>query len=128
MSDHAGITSTTFEPQHLVHGNAHLLLSEKATIASGQTLTAGAILGKSSNGKHYLASANDLAGSPISDGRANPVAILAHDIDASAADQEAMTYTRGDFIAGACYHDDSLDAATVTAALRDLSIQLIAAE
>ncbi|MCF7978812.1 MAG: head decoration protein [Chromatiaceae bacterium] len=124
---HAAITSDAYAPQNLVHGNSHLLLSQQVTIAAGQTLTPGAILGKGGT-KHYLASANDLAGDPIADGRNAPLGILAHDVDASTADQPAMMYTRGDFIESACAADASLDTATVKAALKALNIYLIAAE
>lgn len=127
MTIHVSQSSDAYAPENLVHGNAHLLLSEQVTLAAGQTLTAGAILGKG-GGKHYLASDNDLAGAPIADGRNAPLGILAHDVDASAADQPALMYTRGDFIESTCAADDSLDAATVKAALKALNIYLIAAE
>ncbi|EIC23280.1 head decoration protein [Thiorhodovibrio frisius] len=128
MTIHVSQTSDAYAPQELVHGNTHMLLAEKVTVASGQTLTAGAILGKGAASKYYTASLNDLAGDPVADGRDDPVGILAHDVDASTADQSALMYTRGDFIEGACAADSSLNAATVKAALRALNIYLIAAE
>lgn len=127
MSDHVSYTSESYAPSGIVAGNTFLLLAEKLTIAAGQDLTAGAILGIGAASKAYLASANDLAGDPVADGRGTPYAILAHDTNA-VTDTTAMAYIRGDFIASACYHDDSLTAATVKAALRDLNIYLVPAE
>ena len=55
---------------------------EVATIAAGQNLPLGTVLGrKDSDGKHY---AIDPA---ASDGTENPVGVLAHAIDASQADR-----------------------------------------
>lgn len=62
------------------------------TIESGQDLSAGAVLGKiTASGKFVLSLA------AASDGSETPIAILAEDCDASAADVEATAYFSGDF-------------------------------
>jgi hypothetical protein len=62
---------------------------EKVTIASGQNLKAGAVLGKLTTGGKYTAV------TPATfDGAQTAVAILMADCDASSADQTAMVYVR----------------------------------
>lgn len=63
------------------------------TIASGQTLTRGAVLGLiTTSGKYTLATTS------ANDGSQSPIAILANDVDASGGDvTDALIYTSGEF-------------------------------
>jgi len=59
---------------------------ETVTIASGQNLAAGAVLGQTSGGKYVLALADS------EDGSQTPDAILAEACDASGGDKQAFVY------------------------------------
>lgn len=62
------------------------------TIASGQALQKGAVLGKvTADGKYKLSA------SAANDGSEVPDVILAEDIDASAGDAQAVVYFSGEF-------------------------------
>lgn len=67
-----------------------------------------------------------LAVAAATDGSHTPVAVLAADADATAADVDAMVYTRGDFNEDALVLGAGLTVAAVRDALRALGINLIA--
>lgn len=89
----ASFTSTSSAVENLLAGNAHLLVARKVTLASGQSLARGAVLGKITSGGKYVLSA-----SAASDGSQTPDLILAEACDASGGDKEALAYARGDFL------------------------------
>jgi hypothetical protein len=109
-----------FIPSNLIAGNAHLLLSQKITLAAGQNLTAGAVLGKITAGGKYV-----LSTSAAVDGSEAPDLILAEDCDASAGDREELAYSRGDFGDLALTVGAGHTVASITDALRSKGITII---
>lgn len=111
--------SETFTPDKLIAGE-YPLVTDQVTILSGQNLTRGAVLGKvTASGKHVIC---DSAGTD--DGRRTPVAVLAENCDASAADKVATIYLSGAFNEAAVTFGGTDTVATHRAALRDLNIYL----
>ena len=120
MSDYlASRTTETFSPDNLIAGPADLIVSRKVTIDAG-VLARGAVLGKITAGGKYILSA-----SAAVDGSQVPDAILAHAVDATAADQEAMVYMRGDFAEGALVLGAGHTADSIREGLRDKGITLV---
>ena len=117
----AGVTSTASPTaDNLIAGNEHLLTSRKVTLAAGQNLTRGALLGQVTTDCAYV-----LSLSAAADGSQVPVAVLAHDTDATSAAAETLIYERGDFNQSAITFGTAHTAATVRAGLRGLGISLI---
>jgi len=112
--------SAGYSPDALISRNGTLLVSETVTLASGQNLQRGALLGQITSGGKFV-----LSLSASSDGSQTPLAILAQDCDASAADAPALIYTRGDFQAHAVTLGASHTVASVKAGLADRGIFLI---
>lgn len=84
-------TEGTFTPDELIAGGI-TPPSLKVTVLTGQNLVRGSVLGKiTASGKYILSLSGAVDGSEV------PDVILAHDVDATAADQEAMAYTGGIF-------------------------------
>jgi hypothetical protein len=118
----ASFASTAYTPDKLIAGNAHLLVSRKVTLISGQNLVRGAVLGKiTASGKYNLS----LSGA--SDGSQTPDLILAEDCDASGGDKEALCYARGDFNETALTLGTAHTAASIREGLRAKGITLIPA-
>lgn len=116
----ASYKSDSWTPDGLIARNATLLISEPATLLSGQNLVRGALLGVvTASGKYVLSL------SAASDGSQTPVAVLANDCNASAADAPALIYTRGDFQAQSLVLGASHTLASVKAGLADRGIFLI---
>jgi len=95
-------------------------VSEKQTVLSGTgALTAGAVLAKDSGNSNKLVLVDDASGTASINA---PYAILAHDVDASAADAEAVVHLSGHFneLALTFGGDDTAD--DHRAALRGLGI------
>lgn len=113
-------TEGTYVPDALIAGNAHLLAGRKVTIISGQNLVRGTVLGKITSGGKYNKSL-----SAASDGSQTPDLILAEDCDASAGDQQALAYSRGDFNAGALTLGASHTVASITEGLRVKGIVIL---
>lgn len=93
-------TTETFVPDQLIAGNADLLQADAITLAAGQNLPRGAVLGKVTATGHYVLSAADDGADPpvaITDGSQTPDLILVEDTDASLQDTPALGYRRGDF-------------------------------
>lgn len=116
----ASYESTPFSQVELVAGNADLLVSRKVILAEGQNLTAGAVLGKITTGGKYA-----LSLSASSDGSQTPDAILAHAVDATAEDTEALVHVRGDFNEGALTIGTGHTADSIREGLRTKGITLI---
>lgn len=66
--------------------------TDTITVASGENLAAGAVLGKVTASGKYVLSDDGSA-----DGSETPVAILAEAVDASAGDKSGLIYLAGDF-------------------------------
>ncbi len=118
----AGGVTTAASPvyRELIAGNSELLVSRKGTLASGQVLARGALLGRiTASGKLVLSTA------AATDGSQAPVAVLAHDTDASVADAETLFYERGDFNQAAMTFGAGHTPDSVRAGLRTLGITLI---
>lgn len=106
----------TYTPDNLLTGHFPVV-TESAIIATGQDLTRGAVLGKvTASGKYILSLA------AAGDGSEDPVAILAEDVDATAADKEVTIYKTGGFNQRALSLGAGHTVATVKAALEPLSI------
>ena len=112
-------TEGSLSHDKLIAGNAHLLVSRKVTIKSGQNVVRGAVLGKDGDGKYLLS----LAAS--NDGSQTPDLILAEDCNASAGDKTALAYARGDFAIQALTIGTGHTAASITEGLRAKGITLI---
>lgn len=117
----AGGVNTADSPigHELIAGNTHLLVDRKITVAQGQVLRRGSVLGASSAGYYSLAQA------AATDGSAEPLGVLAHDIDTTAAAADTQIYERGDFNEAALIFGAGLDADAVRAKFRALGIFLI---
>ncbi len=115
-------TEGTYTPDALVAGNAHLLVARTVTIASGQNLKRGAVIGKITTGGKY-----QLSLSAASDGSQVPDLILAEDCDATGADAKALAYSRGDFNANALTLGTAHTVASITEGLRAKGIALLPA-
>jgi len=86
----------TYIPDNLVAGDTQLV-TDSVTIASGQTIARGAVLGKITTGGKFA-----LSLSASSDGSETPYAVAAQDVDASAADvTNVAVYIKGEFNANA---------------------------
>lgn len=89
----ASFTSTVFVQDGLVAGNTDSLLSLGITLAAGQNLSRGAVLGKiTASGKYTLSLAAAADGSEV------PDMVLALDADATASDVPAVAYFAGQFL------------------------------
>ena len=108
----------TFVPDNLLASD-YPLVTDIVTIASGQKLKRGAVLGQIiASGKFVLCD------SAAADGSQAPKAVLAEDCDASAGDAQAVVYLSGAFNQAACTFGGTDTADTHRAALRDLNIYL----
>ena len=95
------------------------IVTDSETIISGQNLVRGTLLGKiTASGKMTKSL------SASSDGSQTPRAILAKDIDASAADKIGPVYVSGEFNQNQVVYGSAHTAASVKQALKALSIFL----
>lgn len=85
--------SEVFIPDNLFAGNVMPVVTEAVTIASGAgVLTRGTVLGRiTASGKCVAVNSGN------ADGSQDPYAVLAHDVDATAADAVASVYLTGEF-------------------------------
>jgi hypothetical protein len=86
----SAFSSTSFDPDQLIAGGE--LLGKKVTIAAGQNLQRGAVLGKITASGKYVLSASGAA-----DGSQTPDLVLAEPLDATGGDKDAMAYYQGHF-------------------------------
>lgn len=112
-------TEGSLSHDKLIAGNAHLLVSRKVTIKSGQNVVRGAVLGKDGDGKYLLSL------SAANDGSQTPDMILAEDCNASAGDKTAIAYARGDFAIQALTIGTGHTAASITEGLRAKGITIL---
>lgn len=111
-------TTESYTPDRL-HAGDFPIRTLDVTIASGQNLTRGALLGKiTASGKYVLSLAAAI------DGSQTPVAILAEDVDATGGDKSGIVYISGDFNENAITYGTGHTADSVRAGLRDLNIYL----
>jgi hypothetical protein len=111
-----GIAADAFIPDQLIAGR-HQLVTDTVTIASGQVIQRGAVLGMiTASGKYVLAL------SASADGSQNPVAIAADNIDASGGDALGAVYLAGEFNGNALTLGTGITLAAAKSALRPLSI------
>lgn len=105
-----------YTPDNLFAGDFPVA-TDTVTIASGQNLKRGAVLGMvTATGKYVLSVAT------AEDGSEEPVVILAEDIDATGGDVTAPVYLTGQFNARALTLGEGHTTDSVKAALRPLSI------
>ncbi|QZA80242.1 head decoration protein [Deefgea piscis] len=113
-------TEGVFTPDNLMAGSEDDVVVVKRTIASGQNLKRGAVIGKITASGKFMLSA-----SASSDGSQVPDAILQQDVDASGGDKEALIYLRGDFNASALTLGVGHSVASIFDGLRAKSIFIL---
>lgn len=111
-------TEGTFVDPNLIAGNFPRV-ERKLTILTGAVLTAGAVLALDGAGKGVLVDSASATASIQ-----NPVAILAHDVDTTEGDAEAIVYYAGEFNEAALTFGGTDTADTHRDALRPLGIYL----
>jgi len=90
------------------------------SLAAGQNLIRGAVLGRiTASGKYVLSAA------AAGDGSEVPDAVLAEDCDATAGDRQTVAYTRGDFNEAALTLGAGHTADAIREGLRDKGLHLI---
>ena len=115
----AGATAAATSPtdDELVAINHHLLVPLTVTLAAGQNLKRGALLGAVTAGGQYKLSA-----SAAGDGSQAPMAVLVHDADTTAAAAPVEVYLRGDFNQDVLTFGAGHTPTSVRAALHDTGI------
>jgi hypothetical protein len=105
---------------HLIAGNAHLLVGRKVTLAGGQgVLPRGTVLGRiTASGKYVKSTA------AANDGSQVPDLILAEAVDTTDGDKQELSYARGDFNSRALTLGAGHTVAGITEALRAKGITL----
>lgn len=103
----------------LLVGGDHTIRTLGVTIASGQNLLRGALLGKvTATGKFILSLA------AATDGSQNPVGILGEDVNATAGDVVSFEYVAGDFNSNSMTFGTGHTLASVREVLHGRSIYL----
>ncbi|MFQ5460603.1 MAG: head decoration protein [Anaerolineae bacterium] len=118
MDVNPSFTSTPYTPDRLIAGDLKLV-TDTVTVAAGQNLLRGALLGRVTGSGEYV-----LSLAAAADGSQTPVAILVADTDASAGALTAGVYLSGEFNENAVTFGTGHTAAGVKDALRDLNIYL----
>lgn len=89
----ASFVSTDVEnPDQLLAHDADGLLTYKETVLTGQVLLRGTLVGKITASGKVIKSLTAAV-----DGSQTPYGIVAHDVDATAADKEGLIYVSGNF-------------------------------
>lgn len=83
-------TVGTFTPDGLISRSTGTEISEIVTLASGQNLKRGSLLGQITTGEEFV-----LSLSAAVDGSETPVAVLLDDVDATAAATECLVLKKG---------------------------------
>ena len=111
-------TIENFSPDRLISGRSQLV-SETCTLATGQNLPRGALVGR-------IAASNKmtLCTAAASDGSQAPYGVLVDDFNASLADTQCGVYVKGEFNQAAITLGAGLTIAGVHDALRDAGILL----
>ena len=81
---------SSYKHENIIAGNFPLL-TETVTIAAGQSLKKGAVLGKNGDGEYVLST------SAVEDGSQNPVRILATDCTTTDKSKDSIAYRTGRF-------------------------------
>jgi hypothetical protein len=111
-----GVAADAFLPDQLVAG-PHQIVTDTITLASGQVVQRGAVLGLiTASGKYALAL------SASGDGSQNPSVIAADTIDASQGDALGAVYVAGEFNGNALILGTGITLAAAKAAFRPQSI------
>lgn len=113
-----GRATATNNPDRLIAGD-HPIVTDNATLVSGQNLTRGALLGKITTGGKLT-----LSLSASSDGSQTPYAILVDDCNASGGDKNCGIYLTGEFDPTQMTFGTAHTAASVKDGLRALGIFL----
>lgn len=114
----ARTVSAAFNHDNLIAGDAVNAVTESIVLDTGN-LKRGAVLGRiTATGKLVLSA------SAAADGSQTPVAILAEDADATAADQTTVAYFTGEFNTAALTLGAGHTIASITEGLRDRGIFL----
>lgn len=120
--NHAG----EYKPDMLLAGSAELLSARVVTVAEGQILPRGAVLGMTSASTQYrLCAAIAADDQPITDGSQIPDVILAEAVDTTTGPRAAIAFTRGDFAAQALTMGLGHTLETVTEPLRERGITVV---
>ncbi len=107
-----------FKPDNLIAGDFPIV-TRSITVAVGQALTRGAVLGRISvNGQYVLSQAK------ASDGSETPSVILAHNIDTTNSECEAICYLSGQFNSDALIFGAGITPESAVHTLRQLNIYL----
>ena len=115
-----------YRPDMLLAGPAELLSARVVTIAEGQILPRGAVLGMTSATTQYrLCAAIDADDQPITDGSQVPDVILAEAVDSNGGPQAAIAFSRGDFAAQALTMGPGRTLETITEPLRMRGITIL---
>lgn len=109
-------TRATYTPANLQAGDFPVV-KDGVTIAAGQTLVAGAVLGKVTASGEYKLSA-----SAAGDGSQSPVVILDEDVDTTAGAKPAPVQLTGEVFGSALTLGAGHTLASVKTALRPLSL------
>lgn len=109
----------TFTPQQALLAGMDDTISRQITLAVGQNLKRGSLLGRvTATGRYVLSLA------AAADGSQNPAAILAEDSDASAAEKVTVAYFAGTFDENVVIYGTGQTAANTREALRSININL----
>lgn len=112
-----GVADQTYAPDGLFAHNASSILAKGITLATGQNLARGTVLGQITSSGLFTA-----ATSAASDGSQNPTAVLAEDTNATAANVNTIAYFEGTFAEQKLILGAGLTIATVRPALRSVGI------
>ncbi|MDX1816110.1 MAG: head decoration protein [Marinobacter sp.] len=123
MSDdlYAGSSHETYQPAPFIVGG--LVAFDAGTLASGQNLTKGTVIGRIAATSKLVVSVQT-----ASDGSQNPVGVLNHDCDASAGDANCVFVKGGDLDVSQVTFDASWSAAQQAAAFDRTPISLVTVE
>lgn len=107
-----------FKPDNLIAGDFPIV-TRSITVAVGQALTRGAVLGRISvNGQYILSQLK------ASDGSESPSVVLAQNIDTTNGESEAICYLSGQFNSDALTFGAGLTPESTFQTLRQLNIYL----
>lgn len=110
-------TVSHFQADNLISGD-YPIVTESITLAAGQNLKRGAVLGRQTSGHYVLSSAT------ATDGSEQPIAVLAEDVDATNSETVGVCYLSGQFNATALTIGDGLTSESIKHPLRLLNIYL----
>ena len=115
----SGVTTDIFTPQDNLFAGDQDPMERKVTLLSGEVRARGTVLGLITASGKYKMSA-----SAAGDGSQTPVAILAHDSDATAGDIEVIVYEAGTFNENALTLGAGHTIAAIRPGLRALNVHL----